>query len=411
MATIKTRRAAIQAARALHDRGTVRGIRSFDDALNAFRGRHRMKMRYMRRPLSSAPKLGRCAPGDALRHLTPRERWQHAHRWERVSAATWPQCLVTYDVAMAELAKQARSMMVADLDARADAAAANFGAWSRADADRLANDMTARTAGWAAPWQVWVRLRAHIGDSAAALSVDADYAESIGASVVRRGKDWKVIGTTRVPDIGYSHSYGETEWRRGRAVGYTRATNTTRVLAAADVRRGILYAAIAARPALGDLRTITLRAPQGYRWDRDQAGVRLVSRTSPDADFHPTAAQIAAARSGECANIVAALIAAMAQRAETAARNSPAAMAALLADGYVCRADSLRAGNCAVGTDAWIGRAGLDPRAHVRADVVERLGAGNARVTSVLQAAAARHARECALGVAMLAEHGYAWAK
>jgi hypothetical protein len=226
------------------------------------------------------------------------------------------------------------------------------------------------------------------------------FAESLGAKIVRRGADWTVDATLHLADIGYYHSAGETIWKNGRPKSYTRASNDTRILAAAVIRRGILYAAFAARRDLADLALITLRAPAGYQWGADSNGIKLSARDDHDADYHPTADEIHAGRNG-LAKIVTALEANQAKRA--ALKAQLAAERAEAQGIYVCVADSLAAGNCRAGTLAFAARHNLDPERHYSAPDILAIANGDAaRVRIAIRAATLRHKREMEAGVCLL---------
>ena len=228
-------------------------------------------------------------------------------------------------------------------------------------------------------------------------AADAALAAELGAEVVRRGKDWQIEATLRTSHV--VHADAATEWRNGRAVGYTRAMNISRVTSAAMVLRSGAAVAVALHTERYEL-----AAPAAHRWEIDANGLRLVG---PAGDYHPTAAECWAARADACAALVEQIAVNAATRAAEAATDRAAA--AELEGVYVCLADSLRGGNCRAGSEAFARRAGLDARAHVPASLLvsaaRRVGESMDRVRLALASAVRRHRRECAQGYALLAEH------
>ncbi len=143
--------------------------------------------------------------------------------------------------------------------------------------------------------------------------------------------------------------------------------------------------------------------PDGYYWDVDAQGLRVCCAASPRDDYHITAADV---ESGRPSHIIDQLLAGRATRLATAARE--AASRAEAAGVYLCRADSIRAGNCPTGTDAWCAQHGLDLRRHYSAlEVLDRVAdtAQAGRVRLAVTAAVLRHRRESAAGVCVLRDH------
>jgi hypothetical protein len=229
------------------------------------------------------------------------------------------------------------------------------------------------------------------------LPVDADLADAQGVEVVRRGKEWTVQATYRASR--YEYTAGETEWKNGSPKNYTRARNDTYVRAYACIARGALVGVV-------HNTEFRLRAPTGYAWAHDDNGFALAAKFD-GADCHITAADVIAARDDDCAALCRRIESARATRllAQQAAESDAAAMEALAAGKFwVCRRDSLRAGNCPAGTDSWIARHDLDGRRHYPARAIRSL-ADDARVRLALMIAAKRAAAEAAAGVCILAEH------
>lgn len=153
------------------------------------------------------------------------------------------------------------------------------------------------------------------------------------------------------------------------------------------------------------------RLPAGYRWGADNNGPRII-RISDGADYHPTTDQLGYMVSAAFQpHDIIGWITTLAENAERRLAELAGQAATKAAEdefarsGYVCRSDSLRAGNCAAGTDAWIKNHGLDPLRHYPARAVRAI-ADSERVRIALRNAARRHAAEIATGVCQLADHG-----
>jgi len=135
-------------------------------------------------------------------------------------------------------------------------------------------------------------------------------------------------------------------------------------------------------------------------WDVDANGLRIVSEAS-GADYHPTAADVV--RGDASREMLRKLHANEAARARIQRDEKDDAQRT--ADVYVCLADSIRAGNCLAGSQAWAERAGMDLQAHYRAAEVRLRGGSEPRVRLAITAARMRHEREMYQGYAVLAEH------
>ena len=247
-----------------------------------------------------------------------------------------------------------------------------------------------------ADWPAWLADRASIESCAPGLivppamlgvqvlAVDEIAAEALGVTVGRCGKNWAVNGCSR--PSWHEHWDGETEWKNGRPRHYTRARNITHVRALACISGRSLLA------LLHD-RHLRIAAPAGYRWSYDALGIRLQSITVPDDDLHINASILLRG----AAEMVAELeCSGVARRAESA-RVVATAEAERYA--YICRADSIAAGNCTAGTDAWVAQHGLDPQRYYPVRAIRQVAAGNGRVALAISAAVRRHEAEMAAGV------------
>jgi len=223
--------------------------------------------------------------------------------------------------------------------------------------------------------------------------IDESTARANGAHVIMRGRDARII-SSRSPSR-HEHVAGETEWKRGRAVGYTRAKNDNYVRSIAVIRdqSTVDYVCHATR--------YTIVLPAGFRWDSDGHGLRAVMADSPADDFHPDASDLV---SHHVVTIQSRLIENRDRRLLHAAAH--AADAAQAAGVWVCLADSVRAGNCRQGTIAFAAQHGLDIARHYSApELLARANGDVGRVRLAITAARLRHDREAAQGFCTLADH------
>lgn len=224
------------------------------------------------------------------------------------------------------------------------------------------------------------------------LQARPETARKLGAEVNMSGKAARIL-----PTKGSSrrvHSPGETTWRHGRPISYTRATNDNYVRAFAVIRDEHNLDV-----ALHD-REFRLTLPDGYLWGTDDNGIRAVRADSRRDDYHPTAE--------DCLAGADAIVRALEHNRETRIRISAerAAEAAEVEGVFVCAADSVRAGNCLAGTRTFAERHHLDVRFHYRAPELLTIANGDAgRVRLAVKAAVARHREEMRRGYANLADH------
>ena len=226
------------------------------------------------------------------------------------------------------------------------------------------------------------------------VSVDSNTARRHGVKLVLRGKDASVISTKTESHL--IHTDGETEWKNGKAVKYTRATNDNYVRSLAVIRDAQTLDYVCHETRY----TITL--PVGFTWGIDGNGLRAVMIGTAD-DYHPSSAELI----HECCvpgSIAHKIRANRDERQKWAAQH-----AAELADidgVFVCLADSLRAGNCRQGTLNFAERHGLDIRKHYAApDLLAQANGDQGRVRLAITAARIRHNREEANGFCLLGDH------
>jgi hypothetical protein len=228
---------------------------------------------------------------------------------------------------------------------------------------------------------------------AAVVPADFAAADHAGARPCRRGKDAECRGCAR--STHFHHEDGEAEWRGGRPRRYTRAVNVTHVRSVAQISPDGRTAEYRLHET--DHRLVT---PDGYRWDIDRLGLRLV-RIADGADHHPDAMDLVRGVGGTVAALQTAHDARRA--AELRARYSAAAQSADPAQTWVSLADSVAAGNCPTGSRTFALNHGLDPRRHVRGDVLLRVANGEeCRVRRAILQAAMREAADIDRGYATI---------
>lgn len=220
-------------------------------------------------------------------------------------------------------------------------------------------------------------------------------ASSHGVKIVRRGKDSDVYSTKQPSH--FVHRDGETEWKGGKAVGYTRAVNDNFVRSLAVIRdpQTLDY--------LIHETTYTITLPDGYAWDSDQNGLKAIRVDSPKDDFHPTAGDFIH-ETCLTGHIVRQIDVLRAARLRWAAEN--ATEIAQNEGVFVCLADSLRAGNCLAGTLAFASRHHLDTTRHYSAaELLQQANGDAGRVRLAITAARFRHNQELERGYCELSDH------
>lgn len=227
------------------------------------------------------------------------------------------------------------------------------------------------------------------------LSVDSDTARRHGVKLVLRGKDASVI-SSKSPSH-FVHKDGETEWKNGKAIKYTRATNNNfvRSLAVIAGPHELHYVCHETR--------YTILLPVGFTWGIDGNGLRAVMTGSPADDYHPSASDLIQ-ESCVPGHIVYKITTNRETRQKYAAQHT--AELAEVAGVFVCLADSIRAGNCYAGTLAFAEKHHLNPKAHYTApDLLAQANGDAGRVRLAITAARIRHERETAQGFCNFADH------
>ena len=235
-------------------------------------------------------------------------------------------------------------------------------------------------------------FKRHVRIRAVLVDCSEETARRAGAPTCFRGKDAGFFTSFWPSRI--DSTPGSTEWKNGRPVSYTRATNDTYVRS---------FAVLSEHPS-GTISyvlhntqyVITCRTGQ---WQIDEHGLKLV--IGPD-DYHPLADDLIADDAAD--KLVAKLHENARIRKETAARFM--AEAAELDGIVVCAADSVRSGNCIQGTRSWAAAHGLDVSRHYAPiELLSRSNGYISRVRLAIKAAAIRHSNEMSNGYSVIEDH------
>jgi len=149
-----------------------------------------------------------------------------------------------------------------------------------------------------------------------------------------------------------------------------------------------------------------LQPPKGYRWDRDRNGMRLVSLTIADKDYHPNSDDLRDYSKRAILAVINERYAARQNAKRAAVADAKAVRKAEKEGAMICLRDSLKAGNCEAGTRAFAGRHGLDPRRHYSPTELLKIANGDShRVRLAVAVGLRRHRQEMGRGYALLADH------
>jgi hypothetical protein len=220
----------------------------------------------------------------------------------------------------------------------------------------------------------------------------ADFARRFGVTGIHmKGKN-----ATLSPDFVTYHQHfpGETEWKGGNPVGYTRAVNDNYVRSVAWINspQTLDYIFHETR--------IRLTLPNNtFTWNIDTNGLKVSN--GPD-DFHPEVSDLLEK------NAVERIILKLQNNAEQRKRTAAIRLAEIaeMEDVWVCFNDSLRAGNCRGGTSAFADKHQLNPHNHYRATEILQMSNGdNGRAKLAIRIAIQRTHRENQAGISYLSDH------
>jgi len=216
----------------------------------------------------------------------------------------------------------------------------------------------------------------------------------IGASLNLQGKD-----ATIIPCYEFSRlesSAPVTQWKNGRPRTVSRAKRNNYVRSF-----GTIVDDRTAEFAFDKLRR-SCTLPVGYGWKLDAHGLAAHVVGRIDHDYHITATDVLTLPNCQWSQYLAERIATNVEQRRLAALTTAASLAEM-ADVYVCRRDSLDAGNCAAGTASWIRLQGITETHIPAVELAKR--ATESRVKIVINTAIRRHRQELAAGVCELANH------
>jgi hypothetical protein len=228
------------------------------------------------------------------------------------------------------------------------------------------------------------------------VAVDQKTAKKQGAEVIMRGLD-ATLQSCREPSYG-KHQDAYTEWDRKGRPRSCRAIHDNFVrsfaLISKEDRSAVSY--------ICHNTQVFLVLPAGYIWEEDTNGLKAVDVSRRLVDYHPGASELLIKDAG--LRIIEKL---EKNREKRECMAAEAVVEAATCEGvFVCLADSLRAGNCKTGSEAFASRHGIDCRRHYHAPELLAIANGDAsRVRLAVTAARLRHRRELERGYADLSEH------
>ena len=225
----------------------------------------------------------------------------------------------------------------------------------------------------------------------AIVPISADDCRQVGASINMQGKDATIIPCFERSRL--ESSAPVTQWKNGRPRTISRAKRNNYVRSF-----GTIIDDWTAEFAFDKIRR-SCTLPAGYQWKIDAHGLAAHVVGRIDHDYHVFAQDVLA---GRLAETIESSIRENVERRRIASLTTEAKLAEL-EDVFVCRQDSIVAGNCAAGTANWIERNGIQ-ESHIPAvELAKR--ATESRVAIVINTAIRRHRQELAVGVCELANH------
>ena len=210
--------------------------------------------------------------------------------------------------------------------------------------------------------------------------------------VLMRGVN-ATLGSTR-HETNFHHEAGETTWKNGKPVSYTRASYENKIQSFGLIKKNTLYFIFNGNKG-------QMAAPVGCKWEVDDNGIKLVRGRD---DFHPMADDLLSKKPIEL------ILRKIAENAEKRKMWEAKTLVdkAEMEGIFVCAADSLRAGNCQSGTINFIERYGLTPSKHYSASEIfsrAKDSSDAGRLKIAIAAAIYRTKKENERGFAELQEH------
>jgi hypothetical protein len=153
--------------------------------------------------------------------------------------------------------------------------------------------------------------------------------------------------------------------------------------------------------------TVTvLQPPRGYRWDKDSNGIRLVSLTKADKNYHPNSDDLRKYSKKALLTKISRLAETRKQARKLAKETAAAVKRAEREGAAICVKDSVRAGNCQAGTINFARRHNLDPNRHYRPTELLKIANGDAhRVRLAVTVGLRRHRQEMGRGYCQIEDH------
>jgi hypothetical protein len=225
---------------------------------------------------------------------------------------------------------------------------------------------------------------------------NSDSAKKSGFSFSAVGKDFYISSSFR--SSYNTWKFGKTEWKNGRPVKYSRATNDVFIRCFGVIRDQGKRLEFVFHEAFD-----SVSLPEGYLFAEDNLGLKVVKDGEPDSDFHFYLEHLQEGAE----SLIGALESNLLKRKEAQKlekeRNEKETRE--LEGVYVCVKDSLSAGNCLKGTLEFIRQNGLDERKHYPAKILYSKFSGNQRFRIAALKAAQRHKTEMSRGYSNLADH------
>jgi len=236
------------------------------------------------------------------------------------------------------------------------------------------------------------------------VSVTPDLLDSESIAYTKKGRDFQCLPTYNPSFL--HHVDGDTIWKNGRAVGYSRAVNDNYVHSVAWVsldKKTLVY-------RLGEKeRTLVIPAGSILVWDIDRHGVRVLDTTNPKRDYHPSAwfFRMSHTQASMMYSMEIHLERNYQVRLQTEAEEK--VQQAKYADVWVSAFDSVAGGNCLEGTKDFAKKLGLNILMYYPAqeilDRAKEVGENMYRVNIAITSAMRRHMRDMRCGFSLIQDH------
>lgn len=226
----------------------------------------------------------------------------------------------------------------------------------------------------------------------ALVPISLEAANQLNIKLVTRGYDWPIK-----PDIKthHYHESGETTWKNGRAVGYTRAKNVNYIQSV-----GLIVSLKEAKFIFNGIQYV-INLSESINWAIDNNGIKIIRGND---DYHIEAHDII---SWDETKTIAKLneLAKTRKHLELEKQLEEKSYEGL----HINYRDSIMAGNCNAGTGVFVNRLGLDRTKHYLAtDLLKKCPVDSLqRLRIAIKFAARRLAKEMNVGYSILSEHAF----